>query len=213
MPTSASANGFAEDAFVGKRLRIGERAVIAVLDRDPRCKMISLDPDTGEENSERAAPRGEGARHQGRRLLRRADRGHRAARGSDRPVGLSAGHAGIDFANARQRPDDVTLPASWLGWLSQRAEVEAKAGLALQARWSRRRRHRTSARPRWHWAIPERQDHHAVCRKRPATFGIACRRCAGSRCIHTAVSMMRSNCALRATRLARSGRLSSSHSI
>jgi uncharacterized protein len=45
------AKGFAEDAFVGKQLRIGERAVIAVLDRDPRCKMISLDPDTGEENA------------------------------------------------------------------------------------------------------------------------------------------------------------------
>lgn len=46
-----AAMGFAEDAFVGKRLQIGERAVIAVLTRDPRCKMISLDPDTGEENS------------------------------------------------------------------------------------------------------------------------------------------------------------------
>lgn len=48
----AAANGFAEDAFVGKRLRIGERVEIAVLDRDPRCKMISLDPDTGEENAD-----------------------------------------------------------------------------------------------------------------------------------------------------------------
>jgi uncharacterized protein len=46
------AAGFAEDAFVGKTLRIGERVVIAVLDRDPRCKMISLDPDTGEENAD-----------------------------------------------------------------------------------------------------------------------------------------------------------------
>jgi uncharacterized protein YcbX len=46
-----SASGFAEDAFVGRRLQIGARAVIAVLDRDPRCKMISLDPDTGEENA------------------------------------------------------------------------------------------------------------------------------------------------------------------
>ena len=46
-----SAAGFAEDAFIGKRVQIGERAVIAVLGRDPRCKMISLDPDTGEENS------------------------------------------------------------------------------------------------------------------------------------------------------------------
>src|SRR5262249_53906016 len=33
--------GFGEDAFVGKRLQIGTRCVIAVLDRDPRCKMIS----------------------------------------------------------------------------------------------------------------------------------------------------------------------------
>jgi uncharacterized protein len=47
-----AAAGFAEDVFVGKTLQIGERAVIAVLDRDPRCKMISLDPDTGEENAD-----------------------------------------------------------------------------------------------------------------------------------------------------------------
>lgn len=47
----AGANGFAEDDFVGKKLAIGARVVIAVLDRDPRCKMISLDPDTGEEDA------------------------------------------------------------------------------------------------------------------------------------------------------------------
>lgn len=46
------ADGFAEDALVGRKLRIGARAEISVLDRDPRCKMISLDPDTGEENSD-----------------------------------------------------------------------------------------------------------------------------------------------------------------
>jgi uncharacterized protein YcbX len=40
------APGFAEDGFVGRTLRIGERAMVAVLDRDPRCKMIALDPDT-----------------------------------------------------------------------------------------------------------------------------------------------------------------------
>ncbi len=40
------APGFAEDGFVGRTLRIGERATMAVLDRDPRCKMIALDPDT-----------------------------------------------------------------------------------------------------------------------------------------------------------------------
>jgi uncharacterized protein YcbX len=45
-----SAKGFAEDAFVGRRLQIGARAVVAVLDRDPRCKMISIDPDTAQEN-------------------------------------------------------------------------------------------------------------------------------------------------------------------
>ena len=42
--------GFAEDELVGRRLRIGSHAVIMVLERDPRCKMISLDPDTGEHN-------------------------------------------------------------------------------------------------------------------------------------------------------------------
>jgi MOSC domain-containing protein len=44
--------GFAEDELVGRRLRIGSSAMIMVLERDPRCKMISLDPDTGEHNSE-----------------------------------------------------------------------------------------------------------------------------------------------------------------
>jgi uncharacterized protein YcbX len=48
----ASGGGFAEDNFVGRRLRIGEQATIMVLERDPRCKMISLDPDTGEHNPE-----------------------------------------------------------------------------------------------------------------------------------------------------------------
>jgi uncharacterized protein YcbX len=44
--------GFGEDAFIGKKLRLGADATIMVLDRDPRCKMISLDPDTGEHNPE-----------------------------------------------------------------------------------------------------------------------------------------------------------------
>ncbi len=44
--------GFGEDAFVGKRLQIGARCVIAVLDRDPRCRMISIDPETAEENKD-----------------------------------------------------------------------------------------------------------------------------------------------------------------
>lgn len=44
--------GFAEDNFVSRRLRVGPKAMIMVLERDPRCKMISLDPDTGEHNPE-----------------------------------------------------------------------------------------------------------------------------------------------------------------
>ncbi len=45
-----SSGGFAEDEFVGRKLRIGEKAEIMVLERDPRCKMISLDPETGAHN-------------------------------------------------------------------------------------------------------------------------------------------------------------------
>lgn len=48
----ASGHGFAEDEWVGRKLRIGSRAEIMVLEGDPRCKMISLDPDTGEHNPE-----------------------------------------------------------------------------------------------------------------------------------------------------------------
>lgn len=44
----ASGRGFAEDEFVGRRLRVGAGVEVMVLERDPRCKMISLDPDTGE---------------------------------------------------------------------------------------------------------------------------------------------------------------------
>jgi uncharacterized protein YcbX len=45
-----SEQGFAEDRCVGRTLRIGKKACIAVVDRDGRCKMITLDPDTGEAN-------------------------------------------------------------------------------------------------------------------------------------------------------------------
>jgi len=33
-------------------LRLGDKVVIAVTDRDPRCKMITLDPDTAQPNPE-----------------------------------------------------------------------------------------------------------------------------------------------------------------
>jgi uncharacterized protein YcbX len=44
----ASANGFAENEFVGRSLRIGPKVVVTILERDARCVMITLDPDTGE---------------------------------------------------------------------------------------------------------------------------------------------------------------------
>jgi uncharacterized protein len=45
-----TAPGFGEDDWVGRRLRIGDKVEVAVLERDPRCKMITLDPETGEAN-------------------------------------------------------------------------------------------------------------------------------------------------------------------
>jgi uncharacterized protein YcbX len=43
-----SGQGYGELALIGKTLRIGPKAVVAVLERDSRCQMITLDPDTGE---------------------------------------------------------------------------------------------------------------------------------------------------------------------
>jgi uncharacterized protein YcbX len=43
-----SFEGFAEDEFVGRSLRIGAKTTVAVLQRDARCMMITLDPDTAE---------------------------------------------------------------------------------------------------------------------------------------------------------------------
>jgi uncharacterized protein YcbX len=47
-----AASGFAENAWIGRSLRIGSKVVIAILERDPRCVMITLDPDTGESRPE-----------------------------------------------------------------------------------------------------------------------------------------------------------------
>ena len=43
-----NADGFAEDQFVGRSLRFGSKVTVAVLQRDARCMMIALDPDTAE---------------------------------------------------------------------------------------------------------------------------------------------------------------------
>jgi len=45
-----SSDGFAEDAFVGRSMRIGSKVVVSILERDPRCMMITLDPDTAEKS-------------------------------------------------------------------------------------------------------------------------------------------------------------------
>jgi uncharacterized protein YcbX len=44
-----TAKGFGEDAFVGRRLQVGSRVIVAVLEQDARCKMITINPDTAEE--------------------------------------------------------------------------------------------------------------------------------------------------------------------
>ena len=46
----ATSNGFAEDDFVGKSLRIGSQVVVSVVGRDARCMMIILDPETAEKS-------------------------------------------------------------------------------------------------------------------------------------------------------------------
>ncbi len=48
----ADGKGFGEDEWMGRRLRIGGKVEVAVTDRDPRCKMITLDPDTAAANPE-----------------------------------------------------------------------------------------------------------------------------------------------------------------
>jgi uncharacterized protein YcbX len=43
---------FAENGLVGRRLHVGTKAILAVIAPDPRCKMITLDPETGEAKPE-----------------------------------------------------------------------------------------------------------------------------------------------------------------
>jgi uncharacterized protein len=47
-----AANGFSENGLVGHKLRLGSKVVVTILERDPRCKMITLDPDTAAPNPE-----------------------------------------------------------------------------------------------------------------------------------------------------------------
>lgn len=45
-----SEDGFAEDEFVGRTLQVAARAAVSVLNRDSRCKITTLDPDTAQPN-------------------------------------------------------------------------------------------------------------------------------------------------------------------
>jgi uncharacterized protein YcbX len=47
-----TAGGFSENALVGRTVRIGSKVVVSVLERDPRCQMITLDPNTATPNPE-----------------------------------------------------------------------------------------------------------------------------------------------------------------
>src|SRR5207302_5903648 len=44
----ASEHGFGENELVGRSLKIGPKVIVNVLERDARCVMITLDPDTSE---------------------------------------------------------------------------------------------------------------------------------------------------------------------
>lgn len=59
-----SEKGFAEDGYVGRVLQIGPKVVVSVLERDPRCQMIGLDPGTGA--MDKAVVRNVGQSHGGR---------------------------------------------------------------------------------------------------------------------------------------------------
>jgi uncharacterized protein len=44
--------GFAENSLVDRKLQIGLKVVLTVVGTDPRCKIITIDPDTGETKPE-----------------------------------------------------------------------------------------------------------------------------------------------------------------
>lgn len=46
----SESGGLVEKDYVGKTIKIGDKAVVSFLERDPRCKMICLDPETADHN-------------------------------------------------------------------------------------------------------------------------------------------------------------------
>src|SRR2546428_1498183 len=47
-----AAGGFAEDEFVGRAMRIGSKVGISILERDPRCPIITVDAENGASKTE-----------------------------------------------------------------------------------------------------------------------------------------------------------------
>lgn len=48
----ASGTGYEEDTLIGHTIRLGSEVQIALVARDPRCQMITLDPDSGARDKE-----------------------------------------------------------------------------------------------------------------------------------------------------------------
>ena len=80
-----SAGGFAEDEFVGRTLRLGPQVVVSIVERDPRCKMITLDPDTAQPSPE---------------ILRKVTRAHH---------GMAGVYGAVLVEGTVRRGDDVQL--------------------------------------------------------------------------------------------------------
>lgn len=76
-----AAEGFSENALVGRTVRIGSKVLVSVLERDPRCQMITLDPNTAIPNPE---------------VLRRVSRAHDG----------TAGGYGALLSEGTMRPGD-----------------------------------------------------------------------------------------------------------
>jgi uncharacterized protein len=47
-----AADGFSENGLIGRKIRLGSKVMVLVVARDPRCQMITLDPDTAAPNPE-----------------------------------------------------------------------------------------------------------------------------------------------------------------
>jgi uncharacterized protein len=79
-----SGTGFGEDEFVGRTLRIGAKTAIALVKRDSRCKICTLDPDTAQPNPD---------------LMKRLARDHEG----------QAGIYGVVLAEGTVRPGDEII--------------------------------------------------------------------------------------------------------